>query len=68
MQVKSNSECSIISTFIKIPFSIKTFVLFISKWPLKTGFTVIQFQNLIKSFNQNHHLSVFSKSGQIKKI
>ena len=47
MQVKSIEEaCSkgersaILSTFIKQSFSIKTFVLSISKWPLKTGFTV----------------------------
>ena len=31
---------AIISTFIKLPFSIKTFVLYIFEWPLKTGFTV----------------------------
>ena len=28
-------------TFIKLPFSIKTFVLYIFEWPLKTGFTVV---------------------------
>ena len=31
---------AILSTFIRLPFSIKTFVLSIFKWPLKTGFTV----------------------------
>ena len=31
---------AILSTFIKLPFSIKTFVLSIFKWQLKTGFTV----------------------------
>ena len=31
---------AILSTFIKLPFSIKTFVLSIFEWPLKTGFTV----------------------------
>ena len=31
---------AILSTFIKLPFSIKTFVLSICKLPLKTGFTV----------------------------
>ena len=54
MQVKSVAECyiesilqlhgensSILSTFIKLPFAIKIFVLFIFEWPLKTGFTVI---------------------------
>ena len=35
MQVKS-----ILSTFIKLPFVVKTFVLSIFEWPLKTGFTV----------------------------
>ena len=29
-----------LSTSIKLPFSIKTLVLSIFKWPLKTGFTV----------------------------
>ena len=28
-----------ILTFIKLPFAIKTFVLLIFEWPLKTGFT-----------------------------
>ena len=32
---------AILSTFIKLPFSIKTFVLSIFKWLLKTGFTVL---------------------------
>ena len=46
MQVKSIAECSkgehsaILSTFIKIPFAIKTFVLSFFEWPLKTDFTV----------------------------
>ena len=31
---------AILLTLIKLPFSIKTFVLSIFKWPLKTGFTV----------------------------
>ena len=31
---------ALLSTFIKLPFSIKTFVLSIFKWLLKTGFTV----------------------------
>ena len=44
MQVKSIAECSkgehsaIYSTFIKLPFPIKTFVLSIFKWPFKIGF------------------------------
>ena len=45
MQVKSVADCSkwhsaILSTFIKLPFVIKIFVLSIFEWPLKTGFTV----------------------------
>ena len=31
---------AILLTFIKLPFVIKTFVLSIFEWPLKTGFTV----------------------------
>ena len=31
---------AILLTFIKLPFLIKTFVLSIFEWPLKTGFTV----------------------------
>ena len=31
---------AILSTFIKLPFSIKTFVLHIFEWLLQTGFTV----------------------------
>ena len=48
MQVKSIAECSrehsaILSTFIKLPFVLKTFVLSIFEWLLKTGFTVVMF-------------------------
>ena len=42
MQVKSIAECSVIlSTFIKLPFVIKIFVLSIFERPLKTVFTVV---------------------------
>ena len=34
---------AIISTFIKLPFVIKTFVLSIFEWPLKMGFTEFTF-------------------------
>ena len=34
---------AILSTFIKLPFVIKIFVLSIFEWPLKTGFTVCVF-------------------------
>ena len=30
----------LLSTFIKLPIAIKTFVLSIFEWPLKTAFTV----------------------------
>ena len=33
---------AILPTFIKLPFAIKTFVLSIIEWPLKTGFTVCE--------------------------
>ena len=36
---------AILSTFIKLPFAIKTFVLSIFEWLLKTGFTVLLFRN-----------------------
>ena len=31
---------AILSIFFKLPFAIKTFVLSIFEWPLKTGFTL----------------------------
>ena len=46
MQVKSIAECSkgehsaILSTFMKLPFVIKIFILSIFEWPFYTGFTV----------------------------
>ena len=41
MQVKSIGEHSaILTTFIKLPFVFKTFVLSSFEWLLKTGFTV----------------------------
>ena len=38
---------AILLTCIKLSFSIKTLVLSIFKWPLKTGFTVFSIKNLI---------------------
>ena len=32
---------AILSTFIKLPFAIKIFILSIFQWPFYTGFTVI---------------------------
>ena len=42
MQVKSNTESVILSTFIKLSFVIKIFVLSIFEWPFYTGFTVVR--------------------------
>ena len=33
---------AILLSIIKLPFVIKTFVLYICKWPLKTGFLVFE--------------------------
>ena len=38
---------AILSTFIKLPFAIKTFVLSAFEWQLKTGFTEILGPDLI---------------------
>ena len=40
MQVKEHS--AILSTFMKLPFAIKSFVLSIFEWSIKTGFTVCE--------------------------
>ena len=40
MQNAPREHSAIHSTFIKLPFVFKTFVLSIFEWPLKTGFTV----------------------------
>ena len=41
MQNAPREHSAILSTFIKIPFLIKIFVLSIFEWPLMTGFTVL---------------------------
>ena len=38
---------AILSTFIKLPFVFKIFVLSIFEWPLKTGFTVFPLYNCL---------------------
>ena len=43
-------QTAILSTFIELPFSIKTFVLPIFKWPLKTSFTVCTQRRLLRDF------------------
>ena len=51
MQIKSIAEClehsAILSTFIKLPFVIKIFVLSIYERPLKTSFTVLHTASVI---------------------
>ena len=36
---------AILSTFIKLPFVVKIFVLSIIKWPFYTGFTVVPYDH-----------------------
>ena len=43
MQNAPREHSAILSTFIKLPFDYKTFVLSIFEWPLRTGFTVMFF-------------------------
>ena len=45
-------HCAILSTFIKLPFVIKTFVLSVFVWPLKTGFTVLFLKAYLQKFNR----------------
>ena len=40
LQNAPREHSAILSTFIKLPFVFKTFVLSLFEWPLKTGFTV----------------------------
>ena len=48
---------AILLTFINLPFAIKTFVMSIFEWPLKTGFTVIRWE-VSQSLNVNQQLSI----------
>ena len=43
---------AILLTFIKLPFVIKIFVLYIFEWSLKTGFTLLTSSHFYESFNQ----------------
>ena len=43
MQNALREHSAIPSTFIKLTFVVKTFVLSICEWPLKTGFTVYRY-------------------------
>ena len=40
-RILEGEHSAILSAFINLPFAIKTFVLSIFEWPLKTGFTVV---------------------------
>ena len=58
MQVKSIAECilhAILSTFIKLPFIVKTFVLSIFEWPFKTGFTEFHSNIKYNKIQHKHH-------------
>ena len=56
IQVKSIAHSAILSTFIKLPSAIKSFVLSIFVWPLKTGFTVLQRQTMQCHFSLLAHI------------
>ena len=45
---------AILSTFIKLPFVIKIFVLSIFEWPFYTGFTVFLSQNICCGYSNEH--------------
>ena len=53
---------AILSTFIKLQFAFKTFVLSIFEWPLKTGFTVERFFKVLP-----HTVVVLHNTHRIKK-
>ena len=42
MQNAQREHSAILTTFIRLPFVFKIFVLYIFEWPLKTGFTVVK--------------------------
>ena len=69
----------ILSTFIKLSFVIKIFVLSIFEWPLKTGFTVyaknplnthvdLSSRAVYLYFSPNHHPNPYfvSKEGSVE--
>ena len=59
LQNAPREHSAILSTFIKLPFVFKTFVLSFLKWPLKTGFTVLNQLGLnlcLSPFISNHTL------------
>ena len=46
-RVLQGERSAILSTFIKLPFVIKIFVLSICEWPFYTGFTVLNLISLL---------------------
>ena len=48
-----------LSTFIMLPSAIKIFVVSIFEWPLKTGFTVLNYGTSSKIIHQCLQCSVF---------
>ena len=53
---------AILSTFIKLPFCIKSLVLYFLKWPLKTGFTVL------KNINKTDGMEEEKEEGRFLKM
>ena len=51
LQNAPREHSAILSTFIKLPFVFKTFVLFIFEWPLKTDFTVFRSDGPVPVFS-----------------
>ena len=48
---------AILSTFIKLPFVVKTFVLSILEWPFYTGFTVLLCYYFLNALNKQQRQS-----------
>ena len=44
-RMHQGEHAAILSSFIKLPFVIKIFVLSIFEWPFHTGFTVLRLSN-----------------------
>ena len=51
---------AILSTFIKLQFVIKIFVLSIFEWPLKTGFTVAVYLFILNLMDFLMHIDTIS--------
>ena len=59
LQGEHGEHSAILSTFIKLPFVIKIFVLSIFEWPFNTGFIVM---------TVNHLIFAASKVGDFKRL